>query len=1162
MSNIQGRLSLRERPAFRGAKGDSPSQWLPDGTQRRTTDFGELADNDDIPETFFRGQDRLRHDSPIDLAVSERVGIQPGPAKAAHGERSFQAGVRNPAGGAPPVVTGAFPMLQATRTWVSRLLNHPHSLSLACGVAAGTAWVAVCASYWTAFEPVPAARVTFVLAWALTLACFWSPRVWGLLHRVPHFWRVGAASCGLALWPTVWQAVLSRREMIPLDWYAGEWTSLAAMALPALLALVPVIGIGCLLCPAPSVDSTGVSRNPQPAFWLGVALCWCVLPMTLFVRAGADQVLLGLSACLLVGAGLSLFVRGEASEIEPLRSDGASPKEIVSERGPHVLANVATALLIGLALEAANRTAEQLVLESLPLKLFGWAGFLFGAAFCVGLGRRVAERRAGLRRSLLLVALAACAVIVLFPVWIRVGIWSSARVSSMAWIVLFKGLIPFGILFPLGCASGSLLRHSSSRSFVATSIGVGYVLATLATWSLVGTLIAVTCAATGLCLALWPVGDWRAVTARRGLNRQAAALATGVCLIAVSFGCQGWLNPARSARLLFSSEAFAAAGSGQDLLMIEHSDRTRWLKTIEGENGVWTVWRQRANQLIVRRNGMYSGQLSLDPTLGPQNYWSVMTAAVPLVVHPQANDVLCLGTPGTVEINTLLGFPVHSLTCVEADRDVRSLLEYEASLMTIPSRLHDGRLEWVEATPMQYATSSLTRTYDVILCPEASSIPLRSQPQLTREFHARLAARLNEGGLFCQRMNIVDFGSAPLLHTLRSLRSAFEQTCIITTDGSEVLLLATNSPAPLFDPGLMARLETPQVQRLCATLGVDWSMFAQLACVQSEAIDELLADTRRSQNSWLNARFTMSLASETLRWGPKWKEKQAVFANRAELILTAMHLEDEAEQTLARRIQDSQERVRILTEKADDQWSYRRVLKESLKDRPRTSIQRINHEIRQALTPEDRHRKAYLVALGRAAREEAPTREAIAKLESFAEPYDPLVTDFVSFEVAHLLGRAQDSDPAREYGHWMHCISYAPGNDLSVRPVAAALDLLRRNPEIVPDAAWRWDQFSQLLDVMRVRWAARWQAEAPSKFEAADMQHSMEAVTATLSAMDELATEAGVDRATWKVQRRIWEDSLVTPTRTRQGNGEVRNPMLESVRQEWMRRNSELVEPK
>ena len=339
-------------------------------------------------------------------------------------------------------------------------------------------------------------------------------------------------------------------------------------------------------------------------------------------------------------------------------------------------------------------------------------------------------------------------------------------------------------------------------------------------------------------------------------------------------------------------------------------------------------------------------------------------------------------------------------------------------------------------------------------------------------------------------------------------------------------------------------------------------MITQLACVQSQSVDELLAGSTGLQNSCLNARFTMSIASETLRWGPKWKEKQVLFSNRTGPVLMALELEDEVQQTIVRRIQDAQERTRILTERADDQWSYRRILKSALKDRPRSTIQRVNNEIRQTLSADDQHRKAYLVALGRAAREENPSLESIEKIESFTMPYDPLMTDFVHFEVAHLLGRASTTDPAREYHNWMHCITYAPDSDRSVRPVASALDLLRRNPTIVPDPAWRWDQFCLLLDVMRVRWSSRWEAGVTSKYEAADMQHSIEAVTATLTAMDELAPQAGLDQETWKVQRRIWVDTLVTPTRSRQGNGQTRNQMLDTVRQEWLRRNSELAEPK
>ena len=1116
-------------------------------------------------------------------------------------------------------------MLPSTRTWVSRFLGHPHTLSLACGAAAGTAWIAACAAYWTAFETVPAARITFAIAWALTLSALLSPRVSGLLSRVPHFWRAGAASCGLALWPALWKALLARRELIPLDWYAGEWTALAAMAIPAALVIVPVVVLGCLLCPAPSVlRVNGPSRIPQLSFWIGVAVSWLVLPTTLFVRVNADQVLLSLSACLLLGAGLSLFLRGESGE-----SSGAIPSnQPAVERPTHVLAIVSTgwwpfilsllgALLVGFSLEAANRTAEQLVLESLPLKFFGWAGFVVGVVACLGWGKTDSDQRRGHQRALLVTAFAAAWTLVLFPLWLRIGIWSSASLSSMPAIVLGKGLILAGVLFPMGIAAGLVLRASASRGWLIACIGAGYVLNTVAIGSLVGTQLVVCSVAVGLGVILeWAriaqglfhregeatadntdessyvrqnVGESKgtlisnsASQDRLGVEQNSTPFGTcppsgegsylssrwvamlsrrfilaNVCVLVMAITCQGWLNPARSAGLLFSSEAFSAIQNGHDLNTVQRADRARCLRTIEGENGVLTVWRQRANQLIVRRNGLFSGQMSIDNTLGPQNFWSVMTGAVPLVLHPHADNVLCLGTPGLVEIETLLGFPVLSLTCVESDRETRSLIDYQADLSDSTSRLKDGRLEWINATPMQFAGSRASRTYDVIVCPEASAVPMRSQPRLTNEFHARIARHLSEGGIFCQRMNIVDFGSAPLVDTLRSLKSVFEQTCIVTSDGYEVLLIATNSSEPIFEPGIVARLDTPQVRNLCGTLGGDWSMMTQLACVTADKVEELLAGSPGLQNSCTNARFTMQLGAETLRWGAKWKEKQRLFGNRTNIVLKALRLEEEAELTIARRIQDAQERTRILSSHAEEEWSYRAALKDALKDRPRTTIQKVNNEIRQSLASDDQHRKDYLMALGQAVRHAVPPLAAIERLESFALPYDPLLTDFVHFEAAHLLGRAHGADPAREYRHWMYCIAYAPDADRSVRPVAAALDVLRRNSEIEPDAEWRWDQFSFLLDVMRTRWAGRWQAELPSKYEAADMQCSIESVTATLSAMDDLRPTAGIDRETWKVQRRIWEDSLVAPTHARQTNRETRNQMLETVRQELNRRNGE-----
>ena len=1085
----------------------------------------------------------------------------------------FPQGVHVSVGSPLLIVTGVFLMLQATRMWVSRFLALPRSHSLSCGLAAGTAWVAVCAAYWAAFEPVPSARLTFALAWACTVAVLLSRRVSGLLDRVPLFWRVGVASCGFAAWPTTWRLLLRQRELIPLDWYASEWKSIAVMGLTALLVLTPAIVCGCLLCPA-LAPQRGVSANHEQtmsrrlAFWLGVALSWAVLPSTLFVRVSADQILTGVAGCLLLGAGVSLFLRGDRVAQSPQAT--AVPRPTPADQlalspsvtGYPLVVLILNALLLGYSLEAANRTAEQLVLETLPLKFIGWAGCLLGVVTGMSFRLRGHETRQSVRRSLWFTAAAGTSVLVLYPLWIRMGLWSSSSLSAMPAIMAAKGFIVAGILSPLGLAAGLLLGCTPRRGWLLCLMGVGYALNTWASGPLAESQLLVACLCVGLLFTLWPLETWQQFARERRVNRLAGSLAMCGCLIAMAWGCLGWLNPARSAAVLFHGDSFVAAGRGYDLLTIEQAYRTRWLKTIEGENGVWTVWRHHANQLVVRRNGVPSGQMSIDTTLGPQNFWSVITAALPVVTHPQTDHVLCLGTPGLVEINTILGFPIQTLTCVEADRDARSIIEFQASLTEATSRLNDSRIEWVDATPMQFAASAANRQFDVIVCPESTAIPMRSQPRLTREFYTRMSHHLSDTGIFCQRINVEDLGAAPICDLMQCLQASFAQSSIVTTVGTELLLLGSNSREPLFDPSLIARLETPHMRRLCATVGGDWSMLAQLACIPSHQVEQMLARVPGSSNSCGNARFLLTVGSETLRWGPKWKEKLNLFANRAELVLKEAKLKETDEQTVARRILDAQERTRILTQTADDEWSYRTVLRDALKSRPRTTIQRVNKEIRQTLTADDKRRKEYLVALGKAARETKPSLAAIERIETFAEPYDPLVTDFVHFEVANLMQRAQDSDPAREYRHWMYCIAYAPEGDRSIRPVAAAMNLLKDHPEIEPDPAWRWDQYNLLLDVMRTRWSNRWQSGTPSKYDEADLQHSIEAVNGTLSAMNDLQPQAGLDRNAWQVQRRVWDESLVSPIRSRQGQVDTKSEMLQAVRQEWMRRNSELSEAK
>lgn len=1068
-------------------------------------------------------------------------------------------------------------MLYATGKWIVRLARHTLTGSLACGLAAGTVAIAMIAQFWTAFEPIATTRAVMALVWGSGLALLAGSRISQILWRVPHFWRVGIACSGVACWPSLWKAVVAGQSEVPLSWYAEYPQAALAVALPCLTAgLIPVF-VGACLYPANDSEKPDADWKNLSAFGWGMVLSVLILPTTLFVRVGAESILLGSAAILTLGAGVSLLVR---TWITPEIPAGASLGQFATNTASPAVGGGSTnetdrlmenstgngwlcdwgmlvcALAVGYSLNAAYRSSHQLVIGVLPLKLFGWGGFLAGALLAGAQCFRSTSRLSGLRLVLFLTSISTVLVLVLFPFWIRWGVWSSASLSQMWKIVTAKGIPLASILFPFGLVVGSLIRHSRFRGLSIGLVSAGYVCGVYSPGAASMTLAIVASAASISSIVLTSRDQWTSMWTNRLMNRPAARLALYAGVIVASGLCTNWDDPARTARLLFSGEVFSAVGQGHDLLTIERSDRSRWLQTIEGREHVWTFWRHRGNQILVRRDGVPLQTGRMDAAFGPQSFWPIMTTTAPMVIHRRAEHVLCLGGIGHVELDSLLSFPLKSLTCLDASGEAKEVIQTQAALSGQTPSFQDGRLEWVSATPHQFALSKEETQYDLILDCDPSIVALSRQPQLTHEYYSHIARHLRDDGLFSQRINIIDFGAAPVVDLLSSICHVFPQSIILTTDGSELLIVASRSDYPLLSADVIERMEKSHVRQLCSTMGADWSVLCQFACMSPPNVEAISSRGKGSSNSQRNTRWTMSLGAETLRWGPKWREKRDLFSDHVEAFLTALHQSEESEQTIARRIQDSQERLRILTEKVEDQWSYRRSLRDALKERPRTTIQKVNHEIRKTLIDDDQHRKNYLQVLGQAVRTEQPSMTRIEKLENFTAPYDPLITDFAHFEVAHLLSRHPDTDPAQQYRHWMHCITYAPEGDRSTRPVTAAMQLLVDHPEILSDTSWRWDQSQYLLEIMRHRWTTRWQSGHRSKYEEADLQHSIDAVNALMFAMDSQHTLADIEEATWRVQQRMWKETLVGPLRASQSGSGPRNVLLESVRQEWQRKNA------
>jgi hypothetical protein len=235
---------------------------------------------------------------------------------------------------------------------------------------------------------------------------------------------------------------------------------------------------------------------------------------------------------------------------------------------------------------------------------------------------------------------------------------------------------------------------------------------------------------------------------------------------------------------------------------------------------------------------------------------------------------------------------------------------------------------------------------------------------------------------------------------------------------------------------------------------------------------------------------------------------------------------------LARRLRELADQRGLMAGRPDEYWLYRKTARRQIIDHPRTLIQPVAGELpQQGIHPQDRQRMNYFRALDRALQTMDPLD--IDRVSAFAEPYDPLISYFLHKEVAELYARSEPPDPAAELRHRLHAEYFTAAGDKSVRNVARALELLAEHPEAMPDPQERWDHLDAMLQTMKQRWAARIAYQPLSAGVILnDIDRSLVAIAAALSAMDELSGEVTIPAEDWSCRRLFVEKTVARPLRS------------------------------
>jgi hypothetical protein len=665
-------------------------------------------------------------------------------------------------------------------------------------------------------------------------------------------------------------------------------------------------------------------------------------------------------------------------------------------------------------------------------------------------------------------------------------------------------------------------------------------------------------------------------------NRWRLAAASLAIPVIAGF-CPNSFDAAQSGKVLFSTRGVIAHQQGWRKALLPFLDDGRQIATGLSQGGTSSLWIQRRAELTMRTAGLPRTRVSLDPQVCPQNMADVLAAVIPLTIVSQPESVLVLGANSLTPVLSAVEFPIKTIVCAEGDKPAFYLLTEEVARRTGFDLGSDDRVKVVPCAPELLAQSRSTG-FDVVLSTPVLAVSSAGSPAFTVEHYEDIARHLSDRGVFCQRLEFIDYGATILQSVVATCQHVFAEVQLIACAPGDYLLLATNSSQGLVRPEFTQRLQSSQAKRCLARTGWDWPLLLNLPAFDQHALQEFVADsaaltTSMKINSIRNGWLGQVIPFDTVRWGEKQREVAQLFTKKREsepFYPVTLPPAEKTQQPNDEQLTDADERpmfpasgpvqrrqgrliewigeagqdaglVRRLGETvimqnvvADNPetwwWEYRKALKKQMQSASVAKVQQVSFTadgLSAGVQPDDEFRQAYLEALGTAVSASTPSRKAAKALDDCSEPYDPLITLFLHHEAAEVYARLRPQAPQEELRHRLHTIYFAPTTDRSVRNVNEALGLVTKEPASCADVYTRWDTINSLLDILTSRWERKSNGGIKSaRVTLQDVESSLKIAEAAFAVLESNVTAAGLSTAAWDSRSEVLQQTLLRPLRS------------------------------
>ena len=794
------------------------------------------------------------------------------------------------------------------------------------------------------------------------------------------------------------------------------------------------------------------------------------------------------------------------------------------------------AILSGVLFASLSRVSGQLFFASAWQPIVQCTAVIVAAGFARHL---VQQAKTSTAQLLLIAAAWSIALLALWPAIVSLCLDVNSGVSTVVLAGAARAIIATACVFPVGLAIGAAAawRNSGTRQSNETVFGSSATV-TLVTalvlgwlgcrWFLIGQFsvptiivaVSIICAVAGVASAILR-------ESRRAIIRPTFALC-GIAVVAGPLLAQRY-DPTISAKLLFDTAVFVAHQHEARSDILPHLDEGRCIATTEGANGTMTFWRYRGQQLQVRESGLPISSVSCDTNICTQPSSESLQAILPMVMHEGPTRVLLLGIRSGAVLQTSIAFPLESIVCVESDQRIVDAVSNHVFTRVTPNPLDDSRVTLQTAEPLLKLRTSPASADIIIASADQQGVP-QAASMITTEFLRTASGALREGGLFCQPLDYADFGPEALQIISATWQSVFSEVAAIEIAPGKLLFVATNSPAGIIRPGIIDRLQRPNVRFALAQTGWDWSTPLRLSVYTDKGLATAFGENRGQVSNVSTNRLTCLLPWEVMRWGNKYSaimEKLGPVAQTMQFTVG----QDAYDPAVSNRLVELTEQQELIHDHPDEYWFYRRKVKERLKETPQSELVQVKgEEPLHELHPGEKRRVDYFTTLGNAAKQKKPGPADLFAIEEFATPHDPLISLFLHQELAELATRNREENFEIELRHRLHRAYFTSSTDQAVRNVVASIELLCDHPEAIPNDADRADQLDALLQILHNRWHNRGEtAPGSSKIVLNDIEQSVSAIDNAFAELASLNDARGYSTEQWQGRKLALEKSLLRP---------------------------------